>query len=118
MRLGWFISGLLCIGLFGCSGSSGSDGTVYLAIDWQVKPKYYTDNNNDIPAGFIGGQFYQCQPGTYQFSYISAEDSNYQGKYELTGDPGEPGSFFWEEGRDGKPIYYVLWLLEEDPGFD
>jgi hypothetical protein len=101
--------------LAGC-GKDGDDGLAFIGHDWYGLPWYYNDDNPDTPV--IGseqrGQYYQTQPGRYNFDYKAWNDIHFVGYYEITVNAGERGEFF-KSGEKGKDKYYTVWLLEDGP---
>ena len=102
--------------LGGC-GKDGKNGDAYLAIDWVFTPVTYWDNNSGIPDTFYKGTFYQVNPGTYNFEYTAWDYSYYSGTYTLVINKGTKGGFM-KDGKDGRDIYYTLWLYSDGPELD
>lgn len=70
------------------SCNDGLDGDIYLKI--KVQQGYcfslvsYNDDNSGIPYGFTEDYYYQCNAGTYSYSYTIVSSCGY-GSYNWTG---------------------------------
>ena len=100
-------------------GDDGKNGLPYLAINWIEEPEYYNDSNPDIPNSFDRGKYYETQPGTYSFEYAYEDGYGWEGHYTIKkAEPGEKGTFFRNDGKDGKDNYYTLMLSYHGTEYD
>jgi len=90
-----------------CMGEDGADGDAYLRIYLGYNCYNYWDNNGGIPYGFYEGQYYDVNPGTYDYEYED-DDFYYSGTYVITIEEGEDGEPFWVDGEDGADSYFTL----------
>jgi len=102
----WIMTLILVVFVLGC-GDDGEDGDAYLRITWMYSPFSYWDNNSGIPEIVVNGQYYRCGPGTYNFEYLSWDDSYWYGYYTLAINRGEKGKFL-TDGDDGSDRYFTL----------
>lgn len=94
--------------LFSC-GKDGKRGDVYIRITNAsgICPiTAYTDNNPGIPNSFYLNTFYNCNPGTYSYSYIACQQY-WRGTYTITAEEGKDGGFL-SNGDNGKTRKYTL----------
>lgn len=100
-------------------GSDGSDGEVFISVDWTDEPEYYTDSNPAITDNFQRGVDYQSDPGSYEFEYAFEDDYGWIGTYTIRkAEPGDAGSFFRNDGEDGSDAFYSLLLTYQGVVFE
>lgn len=110
----------------GRDGEDGADGKAFIAYSWLFGPFYYWSDDPGIPSDTIlNGEYYETEPGNYEFGYIAWDDSVWEGEYTIyinegeeggPGEPGEPGRLFrdgedgqdGEDGEDGADIYFEV----------
>jgi len=90
-------------------GPRGYDGRVYYGVSYShFMPYSYGDNNPSIPNNPILGEYYETQPGFYQFEYFINPFEYWHGSYELWVNPGGPGGQFGEPGLDGADNFLMM----------
>lgn len=117
--IGVITLGLLSFTMLTGCGKDGDYGQSFIAIDWVYSPQSYWDNNSAVPYVFYAGQYYNSQPGTYDFQYTAWDGSSYSGLYTITVDEGEdaPLLLLFVDGEDGVDKYFTLWLFSFGPSF-
>ena len=114
-----FLSIIVLIIIYSCSGKDGNSGNAYLSLNWVYAPTYYYDENSDTPSIIYNGEYFKSEPDSYYFRYTAWNGSRWSGYYTLTVNPGGSGStkmfIFPEDGRNGADKYFDLDLYSSGP---
>ena len=98
-----------CIVIDNTPGPNGRDGRAYFGVDYDHRAPYsYWDNNNAIPFNPALGEYYQTNPGLYEFEYFINPVDYYYGTYEVWVNRGGSGGSHGEPGYDGSDTYLML----------
>ncbi len=97
-------------------GRDGRPGRAFLALDWELVPPEYLDAGTpDIPPYFNWGQYYLAHPGFYTLYYEGTVHNGpthvfyaWEIDYEIWICEGEPGGYYYLDGRDGPDSYFTV----------
>ncbi len=97
-------------------GYDGLPGRAFLSLNWELAPPEYLDAGTpDIPAYFKWGQAYLAYPGFYTLYYEGTVQNGptyvfyaWEIDYEIWTVPGEPGRYYYVDGRNGPDTYFAV----------
>ena len=90
-------------------GPPGPTGNAFFGVDYDYAMPYsYWDNNRNIPANPLLGQFYPTNAGVFDFEYFINPYEYWYGTYRIFRNPGGPGGPNGEMGRPGLDTYLML----------
>lgn len=113
------LAALILVILAGCPPQSGEDGDAFVAIDYNFAAPYsYEDSNASIPNNPNYGEFYNCEPGTYNFEYYVDQNQYWYGTYEVFINEGNGGGGFSVDGHDGDDTYLIIWCDPAGPDLE